>query len=206
MTRRRDNDDGSRPAIGSVDNALRVLTAFEETGQLRVANVARTLGVARSTAHRLLRVLALHGTRQSGSRFQSIRRRPVPAAPRGFDRTGTRSHHGRPSDHDRACGRTWGDRPPLGAEGNGDFLRRLDRDIETVASRRTSGSPPSRAREGGWTGSARRTRHECPPGPFARQTRGRYPDADETRKPAAHWERCHGLMTKWITSDGTSVS
>lgn len=60
MTEQQDNDDASRSAIGSVDNALRVLTAFEETDQLRVANVARTLGVARSTAHRLLRVLALH--------------------------------------------------------------------------------------------------------------------------------------------------
>lgn len=57
------DDDADKPSslIGSVDNALRLLAAFEEHEQLRVADVGRMLGVARSTAHRLLRVLVAHG-------------------------------------------------------------------------------------------------------------------------------------------------
>jgi IclR family acetate operon transcriptional repressor len=44
-------------AIESVDNALRVLQALRDSGQVRVSEVAAELGIARSTAHRLLAML-----------------------------------------------------------------------------------------------------------------------------------------------------
>lgn len=63
--------DGSRDAaadretptypIGSVDSALRLLLMFGERAQVRVADAATELGVARSTAHRLLQMLLFYG-------------------------------------------------------------------------------------------------------------------------------------------------
>lgn len=47
--------------LSSVDNALRLLTLLGERHVLRVADVADQLGVARSTAHRLLSALRAHG-------------------------------------------------------------------------------------------------------------------------------------------------
>lgn len=47
--------------IASVDNALRLLLRFRESKTLRVASAARALGVAPSTAHRLLQMLRYHG-------------------------------------------------------------------------------------------------------------------------------------------------
>jgi IclR family transcriptional regulator, acetate operon repressor len=44
-------------AIESVDNALRILQTLRDSGQVRVSDVAAELGVARSTAHRLLAML-----------------------------------------------------------------------------------------------------------------------------------------------------
>ena len=44
-------------AIDSVDNALRILQRLRDTGQVRVSDVAAELGIARSTAHRLLAML-----------------------------------------------------------------------------------------------------------------------------------------------------
>jgi IclR family transcriptional regulator, acetate operon repressor len=44
-------------AIESVDNALRILQMLRDTGQVRVSDVAAELGIARSTAHRLLAML-----------------------------------------------------------------------------------------------------------------------------------------------------
>lgn len=44
-------------AIESVDNALRLLQVLRDTGQVRVASAAAELGIARSTAHRLLSML-----------------------------------------------------------------------------------------------------------------------------------------------------
>ena len=44
-------------AVESVDNALRILQALRDSGQLRVSEVAEELGIARSTAHRLLSML-----------------------------------------------------------------------------------------------------------------------------------------------------
>jgi DNA-binding IclR family transcriptional regulator len=44
-------------AIESVDNALRLLQVLRDSGQVRVCDAAAELGVARSTAHRLLSML-----------------------------------------------------------------------------------------------------------------------------------------------------
>jgi IclR family transcriptional regulator, acetate operon repressor len=52
-----------RPAypIDSVDRALRILLAFEDAEEISVAEAAQLLGVARSTAFRLLSMLKFHG-------------------------------------------------------------------------------------------------------------------------------------------------
>lgn len=47
--------------IESVDNALRLLLLLQRRGQLRVTAAAADLGVARSTAHRLLAMLCYRG-------------------------------------------------------------------------------------------------------------------------------------------------
>ena len=47
--------------IESVDNALQLLLLFREQSSLRVADASRTLGVAPSTAHRLISMLQYHG-------------------------------------------------------------------------------------------------------------------------------------------------
>lgn len=52
---------GSEPAKSSVDNALFLLQHIGERQALRVAEAASLLGVARSTAHRLLTALRRHG-------------------------------------------------------------------------------------------------------------------------------------------------
>jgi IclR family transcriptional regulator, acetate operon repressor len=54
---------GERPAypIGSVDNALRLLLMFRERRTVRIAEASREMGVARSTAHRLMQMLQYHG-------------------------------------------------------------------------------------------------------------------------------------------------
>ena len=44
-------------SIDSVDNALRILQTLRDSGQVRVSDVAAELGIARSTAHRLLAML-----------------------------------------------------------------------------------------------------------------------------------------------------
>jgi DNA-binding IclR family transcriptional regulator len=44
-------------AIESVDNALRILQMLRDSGQVRISEVAAELGIARSTAHRLLAML-----------------------------------------------------------------------------------------------------------------------------------------------------
>lgn len=49
------------PAIDSVDKALQVLLLLRSRGQLRVTEVSDDLGVARSTAHRLLSTLTNRG-------------------------------------------------------------------------------------------------------------------------------------------------
>jgi DNA-binding IclR family transcriptional regulator len=60
----RDEKHGvSRPGypIGSVDNALKLLLAFREKPRIRLSEASVYLGVAHSTAHRLLAMLAYHG-------------------------------------------------------------------------------------------------------------------------------------------------
>lgn len=54
-----DREPKERPAyaISSVDHALRIATMLQLEGQLTVTEVAERLGVARSTAHRLLAML-----------------------------------------------------------------------------------------------------------------------------------------------------
>ncbi|MEV6425965.1 IclR family transcriptional regulator [Streptomyces sp. NPDC051662] len=57
-------EGAGRPApytVGSADNVLRILLMFRETPSLRVADVAGRLGVARSTAHRLISTLCRRG-------------------------------------------------------------------------------------------------------------------------------------------------
>lgn len=44
-------------AVESVDNALRILQMLRDSGVVRVSDVAAELGIARSTAHRLLAML-----------------------------------------------------------------------------------------------------------------------------------------------------
>ncbi|RMI43254.1 IclR family transcriptional regulator [Streptomyces triticirhizae] len=48
-------------SLASVDNALRLIHALDERGELRVCEAAELLGVARSTAHRLLSTLCFRG-------------------------------------------------------------------------------------------------------------------------------------------------
>src|SRR5271170_7467241 len=47
--------------IESVDKALRLLHLFAETDRIRVSDAAALLGVAPSTAHRILAMLQYHG-------------------------------------------------------------------------------------------------------------------------------------------------
>ncbi|MGW6522881.1 IclR family transcriptional regulator [Streptomyces sp. NPDC054962] len=55
------SDDSPNYPIGSVDNALRLLRMFGEYRSVRVAEAGREIGVARSTAHRLMQMLNYHG-------------------------------------------------------------------------------------------------------------------------------------------------
>lgn len=47
--------------IGSVDSAMRLLVMLGERDQVRIGEAAGELGVARSTAHRLMQMLLYHG-------------------------------------------------------------------------------------------------------------------------------------------------
>jgi len=47
--------------ISSVDSALRLLLMFGEQAQVRVSEASKELGVARSTAHRMLQMLQFYG-------------------------------------------------------------------------------------------------------------------------------------------------
>jgi hypothetical protein len=53
------NDDVS--PVGSVGRALQLLLVMRENGPITVKSAARHLGVARSTAHRLLAALSFRG-------------------------------------------------------------------------------------------------------------------------------------------------
>jgi DNA-binding IclR family transcriptional regulator len=56
-------DEGFDPrsGVGAVENALRLLQLYRERESLGVSETARLLGVGRSTAHRLLTTLRVHG-------------------------------------------------------------------------------------------------------------------------------------------------
>ena len=74
------NDDaGQEPAypIGSVANALRLLVLFREHPSLRVSDASEELGVARSTAHRLLAMLTSYGLVQQEQRTKAYHAGPV---------------------------------------------------------------------------------------------------------------------------------
>ena len=61
MSEQSERDQPAYP-IGSVDKALRLLVLVtEKPGGVRIGDAAGALGVAPSTAHRLLQMLALHG-------------------------------------------------------------------------------------------------------------------------------------------------
>ncbi|HEX5497167.1 MAG TPA: IclR family transcriptional regulator [Mycobacteriales bacterium] len=78
MSNTLDPAGGPEPAypVSSADNVLRLLRLLHEDGRLRVADAADRLGVARSTAHRLLVTLRHHGfASQDGRRVY----RPGPA-------------------------------------------------------------------------------------------------------------------------------
>lgn len=61
MALKMDGREGPTYPIESVSNALRILLMLEGRDELRVTDCAAELGVARSTAHRLLSMLAYHG-------------------------------------------------------------------------------------------------------------------------------------------------
>jgi DNA-binding IclR family transcriptional regulator len=64
--------DEAHQSVGSVENALRTLQLLRDRHAIRVSEVATHLGVARSTAHRLLTTLATYGAVEqepSGPRY-----------------------------------------------------------------------------------------------------------------------------------------
>lgn len=73
------NDRATEPAypIGSVGNALRLLVLLQEHPSLRVSDASEELGVARSTAHRLLAMLTSYGLVQQEPRTKAYRAGPV---------------------------------------------------------------------------------------------------------------------------------
>lgn len=72
-------EDGSEPAypITSVDNALRLIRLFNERDSLRLTDACSYLGVAHSTAHRLLAMLIYHGFVQQDPQSRSYRPGPT---------------------------------------------------------------------------------------------------------------------------------
>ncbi|MGH3319164.1 MAG: IclR family transcriptional regulator [Streptosporangiaceae bacterium] len=67
-------DTGARPPsypIASVDNALRLLLMFRDRHSVRLSEASAYLGVAHSTAHRLLAMLAYHGFVRRESRTRA---------------------------------------------------------------------------------------------------------------------------------------
>jgi IclR family transcriptional regulator, acetate operon repressor len=54
-------------ALESVDNALRLVQMLRDQGELRVSQAAEELGIARSTAHRLLAMLVYRDFAQHGA-------------------------------------------------------------------------------------------------------------------------------------------
>ena len=63
--------------IGSVSNALRLLLMFREDPLIRVSEASSALGVAPSTAHRLLAMLEYHGFVQQDPATRGYRAGPA---------------------------------------------------------------------------------------------------------------------------------
>lgn len=63
--------------VESVDSALRILRMLGEEEKLRVSEVAQRLGVAQSTAHRLLSMLVHHGFARQDERRREYRTGPA---------------------------------------------------------------------------------------------------------------------------------
>jgi IclR family acetate operon transcriptional repressor len=55
------DDNSPTYPIGSVDNTLKLLRMFGENKTIRIADASREIGVARSTAHRMMQMLQFHG-------------------------------------------------------------------------------------------------------------------------------------------------
>ncbi len=66
-----------RYPINSVDNALKLLLMFREQQVIRVSEASATLGVGRSTAHRLLAMLEYHGFIQQDADTKAYRSGPA---------------------------------------------------------------------------------------------------------------------------------
>jgi IclR family transcriptional regulator, acetate operon repressor len=73
-------------AITSVDNALRLIEVLQQQGTLRVTDAAVEIGVAVSTAHRLLAMLCYRGFAIRGGEHRYLRGPALPACPSGPDR------------------------------------------------------------------------------------------------------------------------
>ena len=66
-------------AITSVDNALRLIEVLQREGTLRVTDAAAEIGVAVSTAHRLLAMLCYRGFATHGGEHRYLRGPALPA-------------------------------------------------------------------------------------------------------------------------------
>lgn len=73
------SEDGAEPAypIASVDNALRLIRLFNDRDSLRLTDACSYLGVAHSTAHRLLAMLIHHGFVQQDPQSRTYRPGPT---------------------------------------------------------------------------------------------------------------------------------
>jgi DNA-binding IclR family transcriptional regulator len=73
------SEDGAQPAypITSVDNALRLIRLFNDRDTLRLTDACSYLGVAHSTAHRLLAMLIHHGFVQQDAQTRTYRPGPT---------------------------------------------------------------------------------------------------------------------------------
>jgi DNA-binding IclR family transcriptional regulator len=73
------SEDGAQPAypITSVDNALRLIRLFNDRDTLRLTDACSYLGVAHSTAHRLLAMLIHHGFVQQDPQSRTYRPGPT---------------------------------------------------------------------------------------------------------------------------------
>lgn len=64
-------------AIGSVDSVLRLLRGFSQQSEIRISEAAESIGVAPSTAHRLLTMLVYHGFAVKDDRLRVYRPGPI---------------------------------------------------------------------------------------------------------------------------------